>query len=210
VDRSAREAGDHLLAAAALGHTTFVSAEDRSYDAARDYLDLADRHVHKQPHPAVHSWLAAVEAEIQSNAVAECGAFTALERAEAVLTGNERAEDLPWFDYYYDSGRLSGFRGYAALSFGRTEEAITTLDAALRALPAVSIKRAVYLADIATVHVHQGEIDQACRMAAQALDSLALAGYATDVDRLRAFRPPVEPWHDHPAVRDLDDRLAVA
>jgi hypothetical protein len=52
-------------------------------------------------------------------------------------------------------------------------------------LPLQAVKqRAVFLADIATVHLESRDIDEACCVATQAADALHLAGYATGTGRL--------------------------
>ena len=75
---AAREAGDHLQAAAALGHTAFIPAADGSYEAALDYLRGAAVHVERQPHGPVSSWLAAIESEMHTNAGATARALAAV------------------------------------------------------------------------------------------------------------------------------------
>jgi len=116
---------------------------------------------------------------------------------------------LPWFDYY-DSTRLSGFAGYALLRDGQLEasRAALTDAAAHLARPAVK-QRSVFLADIATVELAGGDVDQACATAGDAVDQLRRAGYAVGVGRLREFRRAVEPWSNSTPVRALDEQLAV-
>jgi tetratricopeptide (TPR) repeat protein len=206
---AAQEANDHLLAAAALGHLSFVPAAEHSYGAAQDYLRSAGQHVAEAPHASVASWLSAVETEIQTNAGTEHAALTAAERARDLLDGD--AGPAPaWFDYY-DPTRLAGFTGYALLKFGRLDEATEALESALAALPLNAVKqKAVFLADLATVHIEAREVDEACRLASYAADALQLAGYATGTDRLRDLRSRLDPWRTHPGVRALDERLRVA
>ena len=63
-------------------------------------------------------------------------------------------------------------------------------------------QRAVFLADIATVDLATGDLDQACATAGEAADQLRRAGYAVGVGRLREFRRSVEPWANSTPVRD--------
>jgi len=67
----------------------------------------------------------------------------------------------------------------------------------------------VFLADIATVELAGGDLDQACASAGEAADSLRRAGYAVGLGRLREFRRSVEKWADSTPVRALDEQLAV-
>jgi transcriptional regulator with XRE-family HTH domain len=206
---AAREAGDHLQAAAALGHTAFIPAADGSYEAALDYLRGAAVHVERQPHGPVSSWLAAIESEMHTNAGATARALAAVDRARAALDAPGLHPNLPWFDYY-DSPRLDGFAGYAELHAQRFDESRATLTNALDRLPRQAVKqRAVFLCDLATVQLHDGEVDEACRVAVQAADNLHRAGYATASGRLREFRTALQPWAASRAVRTLDDQLAA-
>lgn len=83
------------------------------------------------------------------------------------------------------------------------------LSAALASLDHGAVKqRAVFLADLATTHVKDGEVDKGCELAGEAAAALATAGYATSADRLREFRTLVDPWQDRASVKDLDELLA--
>ena len=65
---SAREAGDHLQAAAVLAHVAFIPAADNGFGAALDYLRGAAQHAARHPDARVASWLYAIESEIHTNA----------------------------------------------------------------------------------------------------------------------------------------------
>lgn len=206
---AAREAGDHLQAAAALGHVAFIPAAEHSFTAALDYLRGAAHHVAKHPHGPVGSWLAAVESEMHTNAGAPDAALAAVNRARQALDRPGLTPKLPWFDYY-DATRLAGFAGYATLRAGQLDTARLALTDALATLPRSAVKqRAVFLADLATVALHGGDLDEACRLAADAAEQLHQAGYATGAGRLREFRASVDRWKTSPAVRVLDEQLAT-
>jgi hypothetical protein len=66
----------------------------------------------------------------------------------------------------------------------------------------------VFLTDLATTYVHEGEVDQGAQVAAEAADALSTAGYGTSAERLHEFRELVQPWHDRASVKELDERLA--
>jgi len=206
---SAREAGDHLQAAAALGHVAFIPAADFGYSAALDYLRAAAYQTGKNPDGRVASWLSAVESEILTDAGSHAEALGAIDRARERLANPAVIADLPWFDYY-DSTRLSGFAGYALLRDRQTGAARAALTDAADHLPRPAIKqRAVFLADIATVDLAVGDLDKACATAGEAADQLRRAGYAVGVGRLRDFRRSVEPWANSTPVRALDEQLAI-
>ncbi len=206
---AAREAGDHLQAAAALGHVAFIPAAEHGFAASLDYLHGAAQHVTRDPHGPMASWLAAVESEMYTNAGNPTAALTAVDRARDELAAPGLSRDLPWFDYY-DATRLAGFAGYATLRAGRHAEARSELSAALGKLPRAAVKqRAVFLADLATVELHDGDLDHACTIAADAAAQLHQAGYATGAGRLRELRAALDPWQKSAPVRALDEQLAT-
>jgi transcriptional regulator with XRE-family HTH domain/tetratricopeptide (TPR) repeat protein len=206
---SAREAGDHLQAAAVLAHVAFIPAADNGFATALDYMSAAAQHAAKRPDSRVASWLYAVESEIQANAGSHAAALTAIDRALETLSKPGLTADLPWFDYY-DATRLSGFTGYATLRAGKFDESRTALTEALGQLPRQAVKqRAVFLADVATVELACGDLDKACATAGDAAEQLGQAGYATGFGRLRDFRKAVDRWSDSTPVRALDEQLAA-
>ena len=206
---SAREAGDHLQAAAALGHVAFIPAADYCYSAALDYLRAAGHQTSKHPDGRVASWLSAVESEIRTNAGTHAEALGAVDRAREKLADPGLIADLPWFDYY-DSTRLSGFAGYALLHDKQFEGSRAALTDAAEHLPRAAVKqKAVFLADIATVELAGGDLDRACATAGDAAEHLRRAGYAVGVGRLREFRRSVDQWSDSVPVKALDEQLAV-
>jgi transcriptional regulator with XRE-family HTH domain len=206
---AAREAGDHLQAAAALGHIAFIPAAEHGFSSALDYLRGAAHHVTKSPHGPVASWLAAVESEMHTNAGSPAAALAAVDRARETLSRPGLNAELPWFDYY-DATRLAGFAGYATLRAGRYDDARSALTEALHSLPRSAVKqRAVFLSDLATVELHGGDLDHACRIAGDAAEQLYQAGYATGADRLREFRAAVDQWKTSRPVRRLDEQLAT-
>jgi len=202
---SAREAGDPHLPAATMGHMSFVAADRGHFAAALDLLESAGAKAAKSS--VLPSWLAAVETEIRAKAGEPTEALRAVERAEHALGVGREAPG--WLDYY-DATRLAGFMGFAYLTAGRPAEARAALQVAVASLDPGAVKqRAVFLTDLGTTYVHEGEVDQGCELAIQAAVALAQGGYATSAQRLREFRKLVVPWQDRPAVKDLDERLAL-
>jgi transcriptional regulator with XRE-family HTH domain len=206
---AAREAADHLQAAAVLAHVAFIPAAEHGFTAALDYLHGAGEQLRVQPYGPIASWLAAVESEMHTNAGNPTAALHCLDRARDALAIPGLTLELPWFDYY-DATRLAGFAGYATLCAGRFDDARAELGTALGQLSRSAVKqRAVFLADFATVELHDGNLDQACAIAANAAGQLHQAGYATGAGRLRDLRTALEPWKTTTPVRVLDEQLAA-
>ncbi|MBV9444674.1 MAG: helix-turn-helix transcriptional regulator [Streptosporangiaceae bacterium] len=204
-----READDPLQAAAVLGHVVFIPAAEHGFTAALDYLHGADEQLRSQPCGPIASWLAAVESEMHTNAGNPTAALHAIDRARDALPVPGLRPELPWLDYY-DATRLNGFAGYATLRAGRYDEARTELGSALSKLPRSAVKqRAVFLTDLATVELQDGDLDHACAIAADAARQLHQAGYATGAGRLRDFRAAIDPWKTTIPVRSLDEQLTA-
>jgi hypothetical protein len=146
---------------------------------------------------------------MHTNAGNHTAALHAIDRARNTLAAPGLAPELPWFDYY-DATRLHGFAGYSTLRADRYDEARTELTTALGRLSRSAVKqRAVFLADLATVELHDGNLDHACQLASDAAYQLHQAGYATGAGRLRDFRTAIEPWSATTPVRVLDEQLAA-
>jgi len=206
---AATEATDHHQAAIVLGHISFIPAADHGFAAAGDYLRGATQQLQRCPHGLLASWLAAVESELHTNAGSHSAALGAIDKAREALAKPGVGQDLPWFDYY-DEARLAGFAGYTSLRAGQFGDARTALTEALGRLPLTAVKqRAVFLTDLAAVHLRDGDLGEACWVAGDAAEQLRRAGYATGFGRLREFRATVEPWKTSRPVRTLDDRLAA-
>jgi transcriptional regulator with XRE-family HTH domain len=206
---AAREAGDQRQAAAVLAHVAFIPAAEQGFTAALDYLHGASEQLKSHPYGPIASWLAAVESEMHTNAGNPTAALRCLDRARDALDTPGLTVELPWFDYY-DATRLAGFAGYATLRAGRYDDARTALGTALGQLARSAVKqRAVFLADLATVELHEGNLDHACTIAADAAHQLHQAGYATGAGRLRDLRAALDPWKTTTPVRVLDEQLAA-
>jgi hypothetical protein len=67
----------------------------------------------------------------------------------------------------------------------------------------------VFLTDLATVELHDGNLDHACTIASNAANQLHQAGYATAAGRLHEFRAALDPWKTTIPVRALDEQLAT-
>ncbi|MGB8381182.1 MAG: helix-turn-helix transcriptional regulator, partial [Dermatophilaceae bacterium] len=205
---AARETGDGLLAAVVLGHLGFVAAASLSFNVAADYLAGAAASATGTQAPPILSWVAAVEAEINTRAGERDRAWRALDRATDLL--GKPCDPAPlWFDFY-DASRIEGFKGDSYQAFGRAEEARLCLQRSLDSLPAESTKqRSVVLTDLATVHLRDKEVDQAYRTAGMAVDALRSAGYATGKGRLLSFRKRLAGLGAEREVRALDEQLSL-
>ncbi|MFV2021997.1 XRE family transcriptional regulator [Micromonospora sp. LOL_023] len=197
-----REAGDHALAAAVLGHMAFIPAFGQQPANARPLIDAALQHTWHGVSPRVRSWLHCVASEVEARAGAAAASRHHIDLAAGAVDGDSTPPE--WLDFY-DNGRLHSFAGYAALASGDHGEAAARLNQALATLPGTSAKqRSVVLADLATAH--GGDGDRVADYLNQAVDALHTDWYGTGLDRVRAVRPTLGDSR-HGAL--LDERVAA-
>ncbi|MEA2589215.1 MAG: hypothetical protein QOH66_2142, partial [Actinomycetota bacterium] len=70
--------------------------------------------------------------------------------------------------------------------------------------------RAITLVDLASVRLHQGEPDECCRVAGEALDIAMATSSPRLVQRVRDLRDELQPRSGCSGVRALDEKLATA
>ena len=93
----------------------------------------------------------------------------------------------------------------------RPQVAQRVLASALASLDLEVIKtRPRLMAALATAHVRQGNLDEACRLGSEALDLAARQQVAPNLQDVRWLRLDMEPWRKTRAVKELDEQLALA
>jgi len=70
--------------------------------------------------------------------------------------------------------------------------------------------RAITLVDLASMRVRQGELDECCRLAGEALEVSVATTSPRLVQRVRDLRGELQPWSGSAGVRAFDDQLATA
>src|SRR6266508_793205 len=197
---ASREAGDHAIAAAVLGHMAFVPGFSHDPQAARDLLASARQHTWHGVQPPVRSWLHCVASEVEARAGGGPAARHAVTLAEAAYAQDSAAPE--WMDYY-GLARLHAVAGYAALADGATAEAADRLRQCLDSLGERDAKqRSVVLADLAGAH--RADPDQVADYLDQALDAMERNWYSTGLDRIRTTRTVLA---DSRHGAELDERI---
>jgi tetratricopeptide (TPR) repeat protein len=154
-----------------------------------------------------NAWLDAVEAECETRCGHTREALQLIGQAEDALAAGGEHSSPDWFDWF-SPVRLAAFKGNTELEAGYVKQARATLTTVLEQLSEEGGKqRAVILSDLAAVEAAEGNPEAACIHAEQALDLLAIAWYATAMDRIRNVRRALQAWADHESVKRLDDRL---
>lgn len=206
--QAAGEADDPLLGSAILAHTAFVPGWTGDRDAAAERMVAARTYARRGPASAAFwAWLDAVEAECETLCGDTRTALRLITHAEDTLAAGSEYPTPAWMDWF-SPARLAAFKGNTQLKAGHFPQARTTLVQALEDLPQEADKqRSVLLGDLASVAAADGNPQEACSYASQALEQLAITWYATGMERVREVRRALTAWQHEPCVRDLDDRL---
>jgi tetratricopeptide (TPR) repeat protein len=162
--------------------------------------------------PSTRAWLITLEAEAHALAGNERAALIALDAADtAMASAAEEDNSRRPRAAFFSPARLIGERGVALARLQRPQAAQHVLESALASLdPEVIKTRPRLMAALATAHVRQGNIDEACRLGSEALDLAARQQVAPNLQDVRRLRMELEPWRKTRAVRELDDQLALA
>jgi hypothetical protein len=175
-------------------------------------VERANSVVPKQASPGLQAWLAGRAAGAYSRVGDQSAALHALDRAE-VFANRAGGDEPPWpFTHAFGDGLLDGYRGAIAARLGLPQMALPALAAALRRQNPGHIDkyRALALGDLAMSHLPEGEVEESVRLTAEAFDIGSQLGSYRVLQRVREVRSSLSPYRDVAAVRDLDERMAVA
>ena len=111
---------------------------------------------------------------------------------------------------FFGQARLAGEQGLCYVRLRRFDDARTAFQTGLARLDASSKIRARLLTGLATVHVRQQEIEQACRTAGEAWRIATRTRTALSLQQVYDVRRQLERWQDSRPVRELDEQLRLA
>ena len=209
---AAQEADDRALGAYLVGSSCVQPAyRERPYARLRRLQGRTSGFETSDANPTTRAWLVTLEAEAHALAGNEAASLRALDQAEVIMDGAGQEDDArrpraTFFSHAY----LVGERGVALARLDRSEDAQHVLEAALGSLDPEMVKtRPRLMAALATAHVRQGNIDEACRIGADALQLAERQQVTTNLQDVRRLRLDLQPWHDTRAVRELDKQLTA-
>ncbi len=209
---AAQEAEDRPLGAYLVGSSCVQPAyRERPHARLRRLQGHTFGFTTADANPTTRAWLVGLEAEAHALAGNEAASLRALDQAEAIVggAGEEDAARRPR-TVFFDRARLVGERGVALARLGLPADARQVLEAALGSLDPEMVKiRPRLLSALATAHVREGNIDEACRIGADALALADRQQVTTNLQDVRRLRLDLEPWRDTEAVRELDEQLAT-
>jgi transcriptional regulator with XRE-family HTH domain len=205
---AAREAEDNALWACVLGYESYQQTMNGRPDQACALLEQAQRRMGGDTGTVMtRAWLAAREAEEQAARGDAPAALRALDRAHNAFERGTPDTDRVWTQFF-DRGRLDGL---TLTTFTRLRRRAEAADAAARGLreagPAATKKRSLLLGDAAEIHLQNGEVDEACRLAADALAIVAQTDFSMGLAKVQRLRGRMRPWEGRQSVRDLDEQM---
>jgi len=206
--QAAREAGQptlHAFVTAQMGYLPLFSGNAR---AALPLIGQARTIAAGRTSSTFTAWLHAAEAEMLANVGDATAALHALERADAAMSraavGEERTPALA----HFNASHLLRWKGQVLGHLARKHDAEPTLRAALAEVDPTFVRaRAGLLLDLATCLVQDGEVEEACTIAREALAHARETQSARYEHQVLVFRAHLEPWSDTPCVRQLDQEL---
>jgi transcriptional regulator with XRE-family HTH domain len=209
-----REAGDETLVAHALGqqrvlHSTIPNrGRYGSSERALAVLDAAEARLGATASPFVRTAVLCLRAEdhaARGDALASQRDLEAAESALATANGKDDGLYALW-----DPNRIAGYRGSCALALGRPEEASTILEGALGQTNETLVgQRCAVMTDLAAAYAMQREVEHSAVLLTGAVDTAEREGLGELVQRALGARKHLAQWGNDPAVRLLDERLAL-
>jgi tetratricopeptide (TPR) repeat protein len=155
------------------------------------------------------AWLCGAEAEAHAVAGEVNACLRALDCAEAALAEGQLDETPRWVAHF-DRSHLARWRGQCLVQLARPAAAQPVLQEAVRSVdPSFVRARASTLVDLAISFLQQGEIDEGCRVASQALALARSTWSARCEQRIVVLRSQVQLGADTPAVQQLDEQLRL-
>lgn len=211
---AAQEANNAALEAVAWGRMSFVWTYHSKPQEALKYIQIVRPLAASHANAVVSSWLAAVEAEIQSLMGNSAGCLAALDATEHTEDPQCPLEDSYWI--YFDRSLQAGYQGICLqrlphLNKNQEKEFFTrsqsTLKKALVSLdPMVMRRRPVLLIDLAAACVHHEQFEEAYDHAVQAIALTKETKSETDMQRLLSLCQ-LESWKDMPYVKQLSEQM---
>ncbi|MBO0653044.1 transcriptional regulator [Streptomyces triculaminicus] len=136
-------------------------------------------------------------------------ASRAVSRLEAADNGTDSGDDPPWIRHF-DRAYLSDELAHCHRDLGQAEPARRHAEDALAAHPTGRVRRrAIDLLLLATAHVQQREVEEACATGTRALELLGTLRSNRGAEYLDDFRQRLEPYRDEPVVREFGTRMEM-
>jgi tetratricopeptide (TPR) repeat protein len=203
----AHEVANDPLETLALGRKGFLSVYRGAYSESLPILQRAYALAENTVTGKSKSWLMMMEAEAYSGLQSKDKCREALDKTEEVSDqdgSSSTGEDRRW------TGPLIGYKGACYIRLRLPDEAQSLLLNALQELPSAADtprRKPLILTNLALTHVWQGEIEEACKIASQALLCAAQTRSRRAISTLQKFQKEVRQWKDVYCVKKFNKQL---
>jgi tetratricopeptide (TPR) repeat protein len=201
---AAHNAYNYNLEAVGLGRMSFLYTYSKQAHKALPLLQNAQHLARIATGNIISPWLSAIEAEVHAS-LRDTDAYSrAIERAEYITV--EKMQDL--YATGFNLSRLAGYKGACFISLGKPRAARSVLNEALRLLNPSAIRRqSTIFTDLAKTYVQQNEIEEACKLAMQALTLTTQTHSLSTLQRIRGLCDELDRWKETQRVKELNDQF---
>ncbi|WP_376720714.1 helix-turn-helix domain-containing protein [Nocardiopsis alba] len=205
----ARQAGMRLLDVYMLG--SLASFEIETAEDPELGLGLVQEAEHvlgPDAHPTARAWLACIGALAHAGLGDRAAALGALRHAEREVSGPDNAHPpWPWV-FAFDEAKVAGYRALVGVRLRTPHEARAAFAEAV-APSSRNVKQSALLkVELASAHAEAGDVDEAFRLAQEALTTGMRFASERVMGRVRSFRKGYRGPHAT-CVEDLDNRLST-
>lgn len=156
--------------------------------------------------PRIACWLALVEAEVHAHLGDEVACDASIQAAKHLSEHELLGEDR--YATGFSPSRLAGYEGACFVRLRKPERALPALQRALALLDPHAIRRqSTIITDMGIAHAQQGNIQEACTLANQALTITVQTKSRAVLERVRTLHQELEPWKGTKEVKDLSRHL---
>ncbi|MEU9094880.1 regulator [Streptomyces sp. NPDC048428] len=161
------------------------------------------------PH-AVLALLHAVEARGHGVLGEAKACVASLARAERALEASRPGDEVPYWARYFDEAQLADEFGHCHRDLQQYRAAAQHAERSLQLrAPAYARSRLFCRVVLASARLGLGELDQACRLGAEAAQQAAEMRSVRATEYVRDFERRLEPFRDAAAVRGYRERVAA-
>ncbi len=209
---TAHTSGHEAIYSVSLARLSLLFTYSNQPQDALSHLLAANRSVPQSATVTTRVWLAVMEAEAHANLVratpttSPVPCLKALERAEAVGSRPKMGDDP--YGTCFSPSDLAAYKGVCYLRLHQPENAQAVLHVALKETSSFR-RAAIILTELAEAYVQQGEIEEACKQAGQALEITLQTKSLHCLRRIETLRPQLERWTSTSYVQSLDDVLLM-
>ncbi|ASU83695.1 transcriptional regulator [Nocardiopsis gilva YIM 90087] len=202
----ARRADDSLLTAYMVGSLAAFEIDAGDPELGLSLTREAGRRLGSDAHPTARAWLACVRALGHSSLGAAAATSRDIALAEAGVNRHDNA-DPPWpWVFAFDQAKVAGYRALAGVRLRRPHEARAAFSEAFDGARPAGKQGAVLQVELASAHADAGDVDEAFRLATEALGTGVRMHSERVIGRVRRFRRAYRGPRAR-SVREFDERL---